>query len=146
MTMFLVFNLQEKIEQMKKDGTYMTKAQKEAKARAEAMLAALKEQGVEVPSKETVGEESRPRKVVYGKRERKKKKNQEEGQHLTLRDATFQEISLNQETSDRKNFRKNEKVSQDKIIDQGGGGGGGGGEVWKKGNCIKISLPKTKWQ
>ena len=62
---------------MNKDGTYLTKAQKEAKARAEAMLAALKEQGVEVPSKDSIGEESRPKKVVYGKRERKKKKNQE---------------------------------------------------------------------
>ena len=41
---------------------------------------------------------------------------------------------------ERKNFRKNEIMSLDKIIDQKGGGG----EVWNKGKCVKIPLLKTK--
>ena len=43
--------------------------------------------------------------------------------HIAHRDATFQEISWNQEICDRKNFRKNETVSLDKNNDRKGGKG-----------------------
>ena len=76
--MLILFE-QERIERLKKEGKYLTKSQKEAKARAEAMLEALKQQGMTVPSKETVAEENK-RKVRYGGRDRKKKKEQTEGE------------------------------------------------------------------
>lgn len=48
----------EKREQLKKEGKYLTAKQKAEKARAEAMLAAMREKGMEVP---VVGEKKGPR-------------------------------------------------------------------------------------
>ncbi len=62
----------ERIERLKKEGKYLSKSQKEAKARAEAMLASMIQQGIEVPNKEALSESNRG-KVKYGVRERKKK-------------------------------------------------------------------------
>ncbi|XP_023820148.1 eukaryotic translation initiation factor 5B isoform X2 [Oryzias latipes] len=58
----------ERKERLKKEGKLLTKAQKEAKLRAEAMLSMLQAQGVEVPSKDTVPK----KKPVYGDKRRKK--------------------------------------------------------------------------
>jgi len=60
----------EKIKKKKEEGKFLTPAQKEQKRRAEMMLEAMKQQGIEIPSKDSV----EPRKKVqYGK----KKKNQQ---------------------------------------------------------------------
>ncbi|XP_015250200.1 PREDICTED: eukaryotic translation initiation factor 5B isoform X1 [Cyprinodon variegatus] len=62
----------ERRERLKKEGKLLTKAQREAKARAEATLKLLQAQGVEVPSKDGVPK----KKPVYGDK-RKKKQNQQ---------------------------------------------------------------------
>ena len=49
----------EKKEQLKKEGKYMTEKQKRDKARAEAMLQAMRAQGMDVPA--TTGEKRGPR-------------------------------------------------------------------------------------
>ncbi|XP_017290052.1 eukaryotic translation initiation factor 5B isoform X1 [Kryptolebias marmoratus] len=58
----------ERKERLKKEGKLLTKAQKEARARAEATLKLLQAQGVEVPSKDTVPK----KKPVYGDKRKKK--------------------------------------------------------------------------
>nr|XP_057907884.1 eukaryotic translation initiation factor 5B [Doryrhamphus excisus] len=58
----------ERRERLKKEGKPMTKAQKEARARAEATLKLLQAQGVEVPSKDSV----QKKKPVYADRKKKK--------------------------------------------------------------------------
>ncbi|KAF6734915.1 Eukaryotic translation initiation factor 5B [Oryzias melastigma] len=62
----------ERKERLKKEGKLLTKSQKEAKLRAEAMLSMLQAQGVEVPSKDTVPK----KKPVYGDKRRKKPNTQ----------------------------------------------------------------------
>ncbi|KAM4560303.1 eukaryotic translation initiation factor 5B isoform 2-T2 [Odontesthes bonariensis] len=58
----------ERKERLKKEGKLLTKAQKEARARAEATLRILQAQGVELPSKDSVPK----KKPVYGDKRRKK--------------------------------------------------------------------------
>uniref|UniRef100_H2T3S8 Eukaryotic translation initiation factor 5B n=1 Tax=Takifugu rubripes TaxID=31033 RepID=H2T3S8_TAKRU len=66
----------ERKERMKKEGKLLTKAQKEARARAEATLKMLQAQGVEVPSKDSMPK----KKPVYGdKRKRKPNVHTPEG-------------------------------------------------------------------
>lgn len=59
----------EKIEQQKKDGTYMTKAQKEEKARNEAKLKQMLESGVKVGGLEENG--TQKKKVSYDNKKKK---------------------------------------------------------------------------
>ncbi|XP_059184040.1 eukaryotic translation initiation factor 5B [Centropristis striata] len=58
----------ERKERLKKEGKLLTKAQREARARAEATLKLLQAQGVEVPSKDSMPK----KKPVYGDKRRKK--------------------------------------------------------------------------
>uniref|UniRef100_A0A4W6BY79 Eukaryotic translation initiation factor 5B n=1 Tax=Lates calcarifer TaxID=8187 RepID=A0A4W6BY79_LATCA len=58
----------ERKERLKKEGKLLTKAQREARARAEATLKLLQAQGVEVPSKDSVPK----KKPVYGDKRKKK--------------------------------------------------------------------------
>ncbi|XP_061897351.1 eukaryotic translation initiation factor 5B [Entelurus aequoreus] len=58
----------ERKDRLKKDGKPITKAQKEARARAEATLKLLQAQGVEVPSKESLPK----KKPVYADKKKKK--------------------------------------------------------------------------
>ncbi|KAI4871985.1 hypothetical protein NFI96_034512, partial [Prochilodus magdalenae] len=58
----------ERKERLKKEGKLLTKAQKEARARAEATLRALQAQGVEVPSKDSMPK----KKPVYSDKRKKK--------------------------------------------------------------------------
>ncbi|KAM3857271.1 eukaryotic translation initiation factor 5B [Diretmus argenteus] len=58
----------ERKERLKKEGKLLTKAQKEARARAEASLKVLQAQGVEVPSKDSMPK----KKPVYGDKRKKK--------------------------------------------------------------------------
>ncbi|XP_071497268.1 eukaryotic translation initiation factor 5B-like [Diadema antillarum] len=91
----------ERVERMKQEGTYLTKAQKEAKARKEAMLNALREQGVEVPMKEATSEESKPKRVVYGKRERKNKnRTQSVGKTYLKTPEAAEESAVNSEVAE----------------------------------------------
>ncbi|CAN9498319.1 unnamed protein product [Ophioblennius macclurei] len=61
----------ERKERLKKEGKLLTKAQREARARAEATLKLLQAQGVEVPSKDSVPK----KKPVYDNRRKKKTTN-----------------------------------------------------------------------
>ncbi|XP_075904660.1 eukaryotic translation initiation factor 5B [Nelusetta ayraudi] len=58
----------ERKERLKKEGKLLTKAQREARARAEATLKVLQAQGVEVPSKDSMPK----KKPVYGSKWKKK--------------------------------------------------------------------------
>ncbi|XP_068587180.1 eukaryotic translation initiation factor 5B [Cebidichthys violaceus] len=58
----------ERKERLKKEGKLLTKAQKEARARAEATLKLLQAQGVEVPSRDSLPK----KKPVYGDKRKKK--------------------------------------------------------------------------
>ncbi|XP_067297173.1 eukaryotic translation initiation factor 5B [Pseudorasbora parva] len=58
----------ERKERLKREGKLLTKAQKEARARAEATLRALQAQGVEVPSKDAMPK----KKPVYSDKRKKK--------------------------------------------------------------------------
>ncbi|XP_033369321.1 eukaryotic translation initiation factor 5B isoform X4 [Parus major] len=72
----------ERKERLKKEGKLLTKAQREARARAEATLKLLQAQGVEVPSKDSVPKK-RP---VYEDKKRKKQQqpeNKEESVEVT---------------------------------------------------------------
>jgi translation initiation factor 5B len=62
----------EKIERQKKEGTYMTKAQKAKARQAEARLEAMKAAGM-VP----IAELDKPKKVVYNDKKKEKEKQQE---------------------------------------------------------------------
>ncbi|KAM9835918.1 eukaryotic translation initiation factor 5B isoform 2-T2 [Aulostomus maculatus] len=62
----------ERKERLKKEGKLLTKAQREARARAEATLKVLQAQGVEVPSKDSLPK----KKPVYGDKWKKKKNAQ----------------------------------------------------------------------
>ncbi|XP_069377636.1 eukaryotic translation initiation factor 5B [Paralichthys olivaceus] len=61
----------ERKERLKKEGKLLTKAQKDARARAEATLKLLQAQGVEVPSKDSAPK----KKPVYGDKKKKKTLN-----------------------------------------------------------------------
>uniref|UniRef100_A0A665WED8 Eukaryotic translation initiation factor 5B n=1 Tax=Echeneis naucrates TaxID=173247 RepID=A0A665WED8_ECHNA len=76
----------ERKERLKKEGKLLTKAQREARARAEATLKLLQAQGVEVPSKDSMPK----KKPVYGDK-RKKKPNAQtpEGTALLLLNAAL---------------------------------------------------------
>eukprot|EP00057_Strongylocentrotus_purpuratus_P023372 XP_011677846.1 PREDICTED: eukaryotic translation initiation factor 5B [Strongylocentrotus purpuratus] len=99
----------ERIEQMKKDGTYMTPKEKEKKRRAEEMLRLMKEQGVAIPTREAGTEETR---VVYGKRDRKKKKPEE--QISTEKDNQEEEKSEEQVT-DSTTTAENEEKEEEEV-------------------------------
>ncbi|XP_071787061.1 eukaryotic translation initiation factor 5B-like [Asterias amurensis] len=93
----------ERIERLKKEGKYLNKSQKEAKARAEAMLASMKQLGIEVPSKEALSESNKG-KVKYGVRERKKKDptngKKAEGVELQRVDSEEKSEELSSETQE----------------------------------------------
>merc|ERR1719466_723819 len=64
-----------RLEQEKRD----KKKQKEQKRRAEAMLEAMKQQGLVIPSKEQI-EGEKPKKVVYAKKKKPQQKQQQQQQ------------------------------------------------------------------
>ncbi|XP_053162190.1 eukaryotic translation initiation factor 5B isoform X2 [Hemicordylus capensis] len=64
----------ERKERLKKEGKLLTKAQREARARAEATLKLLQAQGVEVPSKDSVPK----KKPIYEDKKKKKQQQQQE--------------------------------------------------------------------
>ncbi|NWY03445.1 IF2P factor, partial [Nothoprocta ornata] len=68
----------ERKERLKKEGKLLTKAQREARARAEATLKLLQAQGVEVPSKDSVPKK-RP---IYEDKKKKKQQQQENKEGL----------------------------------------------------------------
>merc|ERR1711973_274238 len=60
-------------------GKLLTPQQKEQKRRAEAMLEAMKQQGLVIPNKENI-EGEKPKKVVYGKKKKPQQKQQQQQQ------------------------------------------------------------------
>merc|ERR1711962_1016770 len=70
----------ERKERLKKEGKLLTPQQKEQKRRAEAMLEAMKQQGLVIPNKENI-EGDKPKKVVYGKKKKPQQKQQQQQHH-----------------------------------------------------------------
>uniref|UniRef100_A0A8B9QDY1 Eukaryotic translation initiation factor 5B n=1 Tax=Apteryx owenii TaxID=8824 RepID=A0A8B9QDY1_APTOW len=88
----------ERKERLKKEGKLLTKAQREARARAEATLKLLQAQGVEVPSKDSV-----PKKRPIYEDKKKKKQQQQENKEETevtspVEDAVELETPVKEET------------------------------------------------
>merc|ERR1712142_874310 len=83
----------ERKERLKKEGKLLTPQQKEQKRRAEAMLEAMKQQGLVIPNKETV-EGEKPKKVVYGKKKKPPQKQQQQKQQQQQVEAVAEEIPV----------------------------------------------------
>ncbi|XP_067994761.1 eukaryotic translation initiation factor 5B isoform X2 [Melanerpes formicivorus] len=89
----------ERKERLKKEGKLLTKAQREARARAEATLKLLQAQGVEVPSKDSV-----PKKRPIYEDKKKKKQQQPESKEESVEvtspaeDAVELEAPVKEET------------------------------------------------
>nr|XP_056717670.1 eukaryotic translation initiation factor 5B [Euleptes europaea] len=77
----------ERKERLKKEGKLLTKAQREARARAEATLKLLQAQGVEVPSKDSVPKK-RP---IYEDKKKKKQQQQESKEEIMEPTSTIEE-------------------------------------------------------
>ncbi|XP_077199626.1 eukaryotic translation initiation factor 5B isoform X2 [Paroedura picta] len=77
----------ERKERLKKEGKLLTKAQREARARAEATLKLLQAQGVEVPSKDSVPKK-RP---IYEDKKKKKQQQQENKEEILEPTSTIEE-------------------------------------------------------
>ncbi|XP_010220964.1 PREDICTED: eukaryotic translation initiation factor 5B [Tinamus guttatus] len=83
----------ERKERLKKEGKLLTKAQREARARAEATLKLLQAQGVEVPSKDSV-----PKKRPIYEDKKKKKQQQQENKEETVEATSPAEDAVELET------------------------------------------------
>ncbi|XP_066477063.1 eukaryotic translation initiation factor 5B [Tiliqua scincoides] len=80
----------ERKERLKKEGKLLTKAQREARARAEATLKLLQAQGVEVPSKDSVPKK-RP---IYEDKKKKKQQQQQENKEEIMELASPAEETI----------------------------------------------------
>uniref|UniRef100_A0A673YQR8 Eukaryotic translation initiation factor 5B n=1 Tax=Salmo trutta TaxID=8032 RepID=A0A673YQR8_SALTR len=80
----------ERKERLKKEGKLLTKAQKEARARAEATLELLKAQGIEVPSKDDSVPKKKP---VYGDKRKKKPQQAQTPEDLGVTPDNFHCLS-----------------------------------------------------
>ncbi|XP_058886210.1 eukaryotic translation initiation factor 5B-like [Acipenser ruthenus] len=80
----------ERKERLKKEGKLLTKAQKEARARAEATLKLLQAQGVEVPSKDSVPK----KKPIYVDKKKKKPQQQIQEEQMEVMSPTTEQISI----------------------------------------------------
>ncbi|XP_033369340.1 eukaryotic translation initiation factor 5B isoform X11 [Parus major] len=110
----------ERKERLKKEGKLLTKAQREARARAEATLKLLQAQGVEVPSKDSVPKK-RP---VYEDKKRKKQQqpeNKEESVEVTstAEDAVELETPVKEEAPLPVDPVSEEKEEEDETEDAG---------------------------
>ncbi|KAM6317211.1 eukaryotic translation initiation factor 5B isoform 3-T3 [Aegotheles albertisi] len=83
----------ERKERLKKEGKLLTKAQREARARAEATLKLLQAQGVEVPSKDSV-----PKKRPIYEDKKKKKQQQPENKEESVEVTSLAEDAVELET------------------------------------------------
>uniref|UniRef100_A0A8C0VLN2 Eukaryotic translation initiation factor 5B n=1 Tax=Cyanistes caeruleus TaxID=156563 RepID=A0A8C0VLN2_CYACU len=110
----------ERKERLKKEGKLLTKAQREARARAEATLKLLQAQGVEVPSKDSVPKK-RP---IYEDKKRKKQQqpeNKEESVEVTstAEDAVELETPVKEEAPLPVDPVSEEKEEEDETEDAG---------------------------
>uniref|UniRef100_U3JMS9 Uncharacterized protein n=1 Tax=Ficedula albicollis TaxID=59894 RepID=U3JMS9_FICAL len=110
----------ERKERLKKEGKLLTKAQREARARAEATLKLLQAQGVEVPSKDSVPKK-RP---IYEDKKRKKQQqpeNKEESVEVTspAEDAAELETPVKEEAPLPVDPVSEEKEEEDETEDAG---------------------------
>ncbi|RDD37781.1 Eukaryotic translation initiation factor 5B [Trichoplax sp. H2] len=80
----------ERKERLKKEGKLLTKAQKQEKARIEARLESMRQQGFSVPDTGLEADEEKPKKrVVYGKKKKSNQNNAQSAQEQT--DASVKE-------------------------------------------------------
>jgi len=99
----------EKKERLKKEGKLLTAAQKEQKRKAEAMLEAMRAQGIIVPNKEDIATD-KPKKVMYGKKKKNPAQNQATAAEL-LKQQTVEVCNLTQPQQQK------EEVSKEDIVD-----------------------------
>uniref|UniRef100_A0A672RVT8 Eukaryotic translation initiation factor 5B n=1 Tax=Sinocyclocheilus grahami TaxID=75366 RepID=A0A672RVT8_SINGR len=108
----------ERKERLKKEGKLLTKAQKEARARAEATLRVLQAQGVEVPSKDAMPK----KKPVYSDKRKKKptesedeEDNKDRSNKMSTNKAGKEPSSESSSESDSDDDRSKEERLYDKA-------------------------------
>ncbi|KFV62662.1 Eukaryotic translation initiation factor 5B, partial [Dryobates pubescens] len=108
----------ERKERLKKEGKLLTKAQREARARAEATLKLLQAQGVEVPSKDSV-----PKKRPIYEDKKKKKQQQPESKEESVEVTSPAEDAVELETPVKEEtplpVEPEEKEEEDETEDGG---------------------------
>lgn len=105
---------QEKIERQKREGTYMTKAQKQKAALAQQRLEAMKAAGMVVGGASAGGKKKRP---VYGDRKKKKGGDANDRDEETAKDVEEQptaESQAKEEKEVEEDWEKEADESQDK--------------------------------
>uniref|UniRef100_A0A8C3L2U9 Eukaryotic translation initiation factor 5B n=1 Tax=Chrysolophus pictus TaxID=9089 RepID=A0A8C3L2U9_CHRPC len=105
----------ERKERLKKEGKLLTKAQREARARAEATLKLLQAQGVEVPSKDSV-----PKKRPIYEDKKKKKQQQPENKegvsqpvHIEVKEQNEVDEEEEEEEEDEEEEEEESEESED---------------------------------
>ncbi|XP_064167037.1 eukaryotic translation initiation factor 5B isoform X2 [Anguilla rostrata] len=110
----------ERKERLKKEGKLLTKAQKDARARAEATLKLLQAQGVEVPSKDSVPK----KKPVYSDRRKKKPTTAQTPEALEVTSPTSDvpepissEVEVEVKTPEQEPEKEEKAVAADAVED-----------------------------
>uniref|UniRef100_A0A8C0BL13 Eukaryotic translation initiation factor 5B n=1 Tax=Buteo japonicus TaxID=224669 RepID=A0A8C0BL13_9AVES len=104
----------ERKERLKKEGKLLTKAQREARARAEATLKLLQAQGVEVPSKDSVPKK-RP---IYEDKKKKKQQQPENKEGVVCEDDEEEDEEESEESEDSEGSEdEDEKTSDEREAD-----------------------------
>uniref|UniRef100_A0A8C1P3I2 Eukaryotic translation initiation factor 5B n=1 Tax=Cyprinus carpio TaxID=7962 RepID=A0A8C1P3I2_CYPCA len=109
----------ERKERLKKEGKLLTKAQKEARARAEATLRALQAQGVEVPSKDAMPKKkpipTNPIPVSFSEESEDEEDNKDSSNKMTTNKAGKEPSSESSSESDSDDDRSKEERLYDKA-------------------------------
>uniref|UniRef100_A0A8C0ZIF5 Eukaryotic translation initiation factor 5B n=1 Tax=Cyanistes caeruleus TaxID=156563 RepID=A0A8C0ZIF5_CYACU len=107
----------ERKERLKKEGKLLTKAQREARARAEATLKLLQAQGVEVPSKDSVPKK-RP---IYEDKKRKKQQQPEnkEGVSKPVHIEVKEQNEVDEEEEEEDEEEEEEEESEESEDSEG---------------------------
>eukprot|EP00111_Clytia_hemisphaerica_P004565 TCONS_00013108-protein len=109
----------ERIARLKKEGKFLTPAQKEQKRKAEAMLAAMREQGIHVPSKDDTTAAEKPKRPQYGRKKKPGKNNQQQKQkeEVTEETKTEEPPKSPEPTKEEPQEKKKEEEKKEDVTD-----------------------------
>jgi len=109
----------ERKDRLKKEGKLLTPAQKEQKRKAEAMLEAMKQQGLIIPTRD-VNEGDKPKKVMYGKKKKpnqKQQQQQQQEQQVQVQEEVVEESNDKEVVEEVKEQVKEEIKPSEDIAD-----------------------------
>ncbi|XP_015751066.1 PREDICTED: eukaryotic translation initiation factor 5B-like, partial [Acropora digitifera] len=115
--------LQERIAKMKKEGTYLTKAQKQQRARAQAMLEAMQKQGTfHIPAFSQSAQDGEKRPHQYGNRKSKKQwQHQEKQQSQDTNTEQVSEAAIEEPIATTEEDKKSDGNEEDKQKEEQNG-------------------------